>query len=102
MYTSTGQSCTTFVPAFPGGCPFHTSVGATTGVNEVAADFSSGGFSNVFARPSFQDSAVSAYLSALGNTNSGRFNPNGRAFPDVAAQGENVEIVDGRSSHLGH
>ncbi|KAK7439369.1 hypothetical protein VKT23_017593 [Stygiomarasmius scandens] len=94
------QSCTTFVPAFPGGCPFHTSVGATTGVNEVAADFSSGGFSNVFARPDFQDSAVSAYLSALGNTNSGRFNPNGRAFPDVAAQGENVEIVDGGRAGL--
>ncbi|THU80130.1 family S53 protease [Dendrothele bispora CBS 962.96] len=94
------QSCTTFVPAFPGGCPFHTSVGATQGVNEVAADFSSGGFSNVFTRPSYQASAVTAYLNALGNTNSGLFNPNGRAFPDIAAQGENVEIVSGGQAGL--
>ncbi|KAF5352182.1 hypothetical protein D9758_009222 [Tetrapyrgos nigripes] len=94
------QSCTTFIPAFPGGCPFHTSVGATQGVNEVAADFSSGGFSNVFARPSYQSGAVTTYLNALGNTNSGKFNPSGRAFPDIAAQGVNVEIVDGGSAGL--
>ena len=70
-----------------------TSVGATTGITETAADFSSGGFSNIFARPSYQSSAVSSYLSALGSTNSGKFNTSGRAFPDVAAQGENVEIA---------
>ena len=62
-------------------------------MTETAASFSSGGFSNIFARPSYQDDAVAAYLSKLGSTNSGRFNPAGRAFPDVAAQGENVEIV---------
>ena len=70
-----------------------TSVGATTGVTETSASFSSGGFSAIFARPSYQDAAVSAYLTALGNTNSGRFSRNGRAFPDIAAQGDNVEIV---------
>jgi subtilase family serine protease len=76
-----------------------TSVGATTGINpEVAATFSSGGFSNTFTRPSYQSSAVSSYLSKLGSTNSGRFNTGGRAFPDISAQGENVEIfVDGQS-----
>ena len=70
-----------------------TSVGATTGVPETSASFSSGGFSNIFAQPSYQASAVSAYLTKLGNTNSGKFKPTGRAFPDIAAQGENVEIV---------
>ena len=70
-----------------------TSVGATTGITETAASFSSGGFSNIFAQPSYQASAVSGYLSALGSTNSGKFNKTGRAFPDVSAQGENVEIV---------
>ncbi|KAL5512352.1 hypothetical protein ACEPAG_3344 [Sanghuangporus baumii] len=87
--------CTNFLPTFPSGCPFMTSVGATTGIDETAADFSSGGFSNIFTQPSYQSSAVSSYLTALGNTNSGRFNRNGRAFPDVSAQGENVEIVVG-------
>lgn len=70
-----------------------TSVGATTGVPETSADFSSGGFSNVFTRPSYQSAAVTAYLNTLGNTNAGKFNTGGRAFPDVAAMGDNVEIV---------
>ncbi|KAF5314952.1 hypothetical protein D9619_007616 [Psilocybe cf. subviscida] len=85
---------------FPSGCPFMTSVGATTGVTETAADFSSGGFSNFFGRPSYQASAVSSYLTALGSTNSGKFNTSGRAFPDVSAQGENVEIVVGGQTGL--
>lgn len=71
-----------------------TSVGATQGINpETAADFSSGGFSNVFARPSYQSTAVSKYLTALGSTNSGKFNTSGRAFPDIATQGVDFEIV---------
>ncbi|THU96529.1 family S53 protease [Dendrothele bispora CBS 962.96] len=92
------QDCGTgaFIPAFPGGCPFHTAVGATQGVNETAAFFSSGGFSNVFSRPWYQDYAVTTYLDALGNdTYAGLFNRSGRAFPDIAAQGVNVEIVSG-------
>ncbi|ESK96314.1 protease s8 tripeptidyl peptidase [Moniliophthora roreri MCA 2997] len=94
------QSCTTFVPAFPGGCPFHTAVGSVEGVTETSSSFSSGGFSNVFARPSYQASAVSSYLSAIGSLNSGRFNANGRGFPDVAAQGNNIEIVVGGRAGL--
>ncbi|EJF57638.1 family S53 protease-like protein [Dichomitus squalens LYAD-421 SS1] len=92
---SQSQSCTTFIPTFPSGCPFLTSVGATTGITETAADFSSGGFSAIFSQPSYQSSAVSTYLTALGSTNSGKFTKTGRAFPDVSAQGENVEIADG-------
>lgn len=70
-----------------------TSVGATTGVPETSASFSSGGFSNFFATASYQETVVSAYLTKLGNTNSGKFNRTGRAFPDVSAMGDNVEIV---------
>lgn len=90
---SQSASCKNFVPTFPSGCPFMTSVGATTGTTETSATFSSGGFSNFFGRPSYQSSAVSTYLTALGSTNSGKFNTSGRAFPDVSAQGQNVEIV---------
>ncbi|KAK0192116.1 family S53 protease-like protein [Armillaria mellea] len=95
-----GETCTTFIPAFPGGCPFHTSVGATQGVTETSASFSSGGFSNVFTRPSYQATAVSTYLTALGSTNAGKFNTAGRAFPDIAAQGNDVEIVVGGRAGL--
>ncbi|PBK67922.1 family S53 protease-like protein [Armillaria solidipes] len=95
-----GETCTTFIPAFPGGCPFITSVGATQGVAETAASLSSRGFSNTFAPPSYQASAVSTYLTALGNTNAGRFNTTGRGFPDVAAQGIDVLIVSGGVGYL--
>lgn len=91
---SQSSNCRTFVPTFPSGCPFMTSVGATTGTGpETAASFSSGGFSNFFAQPSYQSSAVSSFLTKLGSTNKGKFNTTGRAFPDISAQGENVEIV---------
>ncbi|RPD54221.1 family S53 protease [Lentinus tigrinus ALCF2SS1-7] len=81
---------TTFGPTFPSGCPFLTSVGGTQGVApEVAASFSSGGFSNIFARPSYQDGAVQQYFGQLGSTNAGLFNTSGRGFPDISAQSVN-------------
>ncbi|KAM5542033.1 hypothetical protein V8D89_004343 [Ganoderma adspersum] len=89
------DTCTLFIPTFPSGCPFVTSVGASQGVPEVAADLSAGGFSNIFSTPDYQASAVYEYLSALGNTYEGRFNPSGRAYPDVAVQGVAYEIVLG-------
>ncbi|KAF7300305.1 Peptidase S53 domain-containing protein [Mycena chlorophos] len=90
---SQSQSCTTFIPTAPSGCPFVTSVGATQGFPETAASFSSGGFSNFFPTPSFQSADVASFLSKLGNTNSGKFNASGRGFPDVSFQGVNFEIA---------
>jgi tripeptidyl-peptidase-1 len=109
------DECTTFRANVPGDCPWCvvcpnnaldflipnicarriTSVGATTSYPEVAANFSSGGFSNLFARPAYQDAAVSAYLARLGSTNAGLYNASGRAYPDVAALGDNVQIEVG-------
>ncbi|KAI0356301.1 family S53 protease [Trametes cingulata] len=86
--------CTDFVPTFPNHCPFVTSVGATTGfAPESAASLSSGGFSNYFARPSYQNSAVSNYLSGIGSEYAGLYNSTGRGFPDVSAQGIKVEYI---------
>jgi tripeptidyl-peptidase I len=48
--------------------------------------------------PLDQASAVAAYKSAIGSTYSGKYNTTGRGFPDVAAQGESVEIVSGGST----
>lgn len=67
-----------------------TSVGGTENISpEITAFFSSGGFSNIFPRPSYQDDAVQGYLSQLGSTNAGLFNTSGRGFPDVSAQANN-------------
>ena len=91
------NTCTTFVPTFPSGCPYLTSVGSTHGINpETAADFSSGGFSNYFEMPSYQASAVKGFLSKYApDYGPTVWNDTGKArgFPDVAAIGTNLEIV---------
>jgi len=93
---SSDGSCTAFTPSWPSGCPYVTSVGATGGhFPEIAANFSSGGFSNYFPTPAWQSGSVSSYLGQLAGANSGMFNSSGRAFPDVSAQGMNVAWVNG-------
>ncbi|KAJ5960671.1 Peptidase S8/S53 subtilisin/kexin/sedolisin [Penicillium vulpinum] len=93
--TNDGKNTTHFPPQFPAACPWVTSVGATTHTApEKAVYFSSGGFSDLWDRPTWQDDAVEAYLGTLGDTWSGLFNPAGRAFPDVTAQGQNYAIYN--------
>ncbi|KAJ7133390.1 family S53 protease [Mycena epipterygia] len=90
------QTCTTYQAAFPAGCPFLTAVGSVHGTSpETASTFSSGGFSNYWGAPDYQSTAVAAFLKAQGTTNKGLFNASGRGYPDVSAQGENVQIVSG-------
>ena len=79
---------------------------------EVAANFSGGGFSNYFARPSYQNSVVSSYLQNVGSQYSGLFkcacyfdsgdltmltgtviSTTGRGYPDISAQAANFQIV---------
>jgi tripeptidyl-peptidase I len=95
-----GSRCTnnTFIPTFPSVCPYVTSVGGTfdIGANERATNFTTGGFSNLFPRPAYQDAVVSSYLSnSLPSDFAGDFNRSGRAFPDVAFQSLNFAIVVG-------
>ncbi|WEW55299.1 vesicle formation at the endoplasmic reticulum [Emydomyces testavorans] len=94
--TNDGKNTTRFLPVFPAACPFLTSVGGTTGINpEAAVHFSSGGFSDRYSRPFYQESAVKRYLhQELGDRWKGLYNPAGRGFPDVAAQAEHFAVVD--------
>ncbi|KAL1963005.1 hypothetical protein VTN77DRAFT_8753 [Rasamsonia byssochlamydoides] len=89
-----GKNQTRFLPQFPASCPWVTSVGATQGMQESAASFSSGGFSDLWRRPAYQNEAVEAYLQKLGDQWKGLFNPEGRGFPDVSAQGVNFAVYD--------
>ncbi|KAF2477048.1 tripeptidyl-peptidase-like protein [Lindgomyces ingoldianus] len=90
-----GKNTTRFLPIFPASCPYVTSVGGTTNVSpEQAVSFSSGGFSDRWPRPSYQDAAVTDYLKKLGSRWEGLYNPNGRGFPDVAAQGTRYRVID--------
>lgn len=101
--TNDGTSRTRFLPEFPPGCPFVTSVGGVSGVNpERATGFSGGGFSDLFARPSYQDHAVRGFLSQIGSQWKGLYNPNGRGIPDVSAQSSQFVVRDhGLYLHVG-
>ncbi|KAG8220430.1 peptidase S8/S53 domain-containing protein [Butyriboletus roseoflavus] len=98
-----------FNPSFPPTCPYVTSVGATQlSPGKAVVDgedaceeiiYSSGGFSNYFAMPDYQEDTVSAYLT---NTPpaypSDIWNSTGksRAYPDISANGANyVVAIDG-------
>eukprot|EP00966_Prymnesium_polylepis_P018168 419128-Prymnesium_polylepis.1 len=60
---------------------------------DVAQFASGGGFSNFAPTPSYQQSAVKGYLaSGIALPPSSYFNSSGRAYPDVAAMGNNYLI----------
>ncbi len=56
------------------------------------------GFSWQFPTPSYQTAAVRAYLAANSNAANfpppGSFNPNGRAYPDVASLADQIPMVE--------
>ncbi|USW48960.1 Putative peptidase S53, activation domain, Sedolisin domain, peptidase S8/S53 domain superfamily [Septoria linicola] len=96
---------TSFRPFYPASCPYVLTVEGTQKFNpEVVLEgivtegdptnYTSGsGFSDHFARPSYQDHAVSKSLAKLGKRNSGLYNRKGRAFPDVAAHGTTFNYI---------
>lgn len=113
--TNDGKNTSTFLPSFPDGCPYVTSVGATKDFNPEVAAFdplnnfaSGGGFSNYFKRPSYQDDnkVVKNYISSLGGEFAGLFNTSGRGYPDISAQGQSfvtiwngsIVLLDGTSA----
>jgi len=91
-----GKNTTEFLPNFPTSCPWVTSVGGTANFNpETAVErFASGaGFSNYFPAPDYQQKTVNKYVKSLHGKYDGLYNKSGRAYPDVAAQGNHDVIV---------
>jgi len=118
-------------PDFPAASPWITSVGATQldsptplangppvcngqgytcagGGNEVAVTYvdasfaSGGGFSNYSAMPTWQTSAVKAYLaSGVALPPATYYNSGNRGYPDVAAIGSNVLVYQGGVEPVG-
>ncbi|KAF4977797.1 hypothetical protein FZEAL_5763 [Fusarium zealandicum] len=106
-----GKKKTKFLPGFPSGCPYVTSVGGTeknrpevawsttfpkndTDNTPEATYTPGGGFSEHWPRPRWQDQAVKGYLKKYGNEWKGYFNPDGRAYPDVAALATGYQIMN--------
>ncbi|KXT17298.1 hypothetical protein AC579_526 [Pseudocercospora musae] len=100
-----GRKTPKFLPNFPCSCPWVTAVGSTTGFQpeKATSSFASGaGFSNYFPMPSYQNATVPRYIESLRGAYRGLYNPNGRAYPDVSAQGDHDVIVwNGRTSTMG-
>ncbi|TRM64249.1 peptidase S8/S53 domain-containing protein [Schizophyllum amplum] len=94
------QNCPRFEGAFPATCPFITAVGGTHNIPETAVALSSGGFSNFFGTPAYQKNATAAYVARIGSMYQGMYNASGRGFPDVAAIGDKVEIVNAGDAGL--
>lgn len=108
---------TVFIPNFPASCPYVTTVGGTfRQVPEVAVEildennstlsgfFSGGGFSNYFARPSYQNAQVEAYLPTVNTSylQNNYYNPAGRGYPDVSAQSWRYAVfINGTESRIG-
>ncbi|KAJ6437164.1 5-oxoprolinase [Purpureocillium lavendulum] len=90
-----GTNTTKFLPDFPASCPYVTSVGGTQGQGpEMAWNLSSGGFSEYWPRPAWQDAAISRYLGGLGDKWAGLYNHRGRGFPDVSIQALGYQMFD--------
>jgi tripeptidyl-peptidase-1 len=86
-----GKKTSQFTPQFPGTCPYILAVGGTVAVTpEIAWSASSGGFSNYFSRPLYQEFAVENYLTNHITPATKRYftpftNFAGRGFPDISA-----------------
>jgi tripeptidyl-peptidase-1 len=92
-----------FVPETPSSSPYVTAVGGTEPASgfpspgsESAIGLSSGGFSNRWAQPEWQKSAVTEYLGQSGlPAKSKGYNVSGRAYPDISAQATNFCVNPG-------
>lgn len=73
---------------------------ASTGTGSLIT--SGGGFSNVAPMPAWQANAVATYLaSGAILPGPGNFNPKGRAYPDISANGHNYVItIDGSNENV--
>jgi tripeptidyl-peptidase-1 len=61
--------------------------------SQIFLTFEGGSFSSYFARPKYQDAAVTAYLNSIASPPPSFFNSSGRAYNDLALLGDNVLIT---------
>jgi len=105
-----GLATPQFTPQFPGTCPFITAVGGTQSISpEVACYSGSGGFSNYFDRPLYQELAVLNYLqNHVSNATLAYYKPFTnvamRGSPDVSAHSLSpnyVVVIDNATAQTG-
>jgi tripeptidyl-peptidase-1 len=83
-----------YQPDYPVGCPWVTGVGGLSGNSpERAWVDGGGGFSNYFARPTWQATQVESWLTKNKDGKTQYYNTAGRGYPDVSAAAVGFEIV---------
>merc|ERR1711907_187246 len=89
-------------PSFPASIPYTLAVGGTyfqsgtSGEEQATTQFGSGGgFSYDYDVPSYQSSAVKAYMAKSPEIGTSKYATNGRASPDVSLLGEKFAIIIG-------
>merc|ERR1719445_2261356 len=94
------KRCNRFDAEWPAVSPYVTAVGGTwiepVSDTEVGWVYSGGGFSDVFKRPLYQETAIKSYLAnnASGNLPPFSFyNVSGRGIPDISAAATNYQLV---------
>jgi len=96
-------------PSFPASIPYALAVGSTffdsglSGEEVATTQFGSGGgFSYDYDMPSYQSSAVQAYLAMNPKTGTNTYAKTGRASPDVSLLGENFAVdISGQTIPIG-
>lgn len=92
-----------FIPTFPASCPWVTSVGALAPWGG-SATYSSGGFSNYFAAPSWQANSTAPYVqNVLANSSTipaSFYNASGRGIPDIALLGSRFPVITNGATSL--
>jgi tripeptidyl-peptidase-1 len=88
-------------PSFPASIPYALAVGSTffesglSGEEQATTQFGSGGgFSYDYSMPSYQATAVQAYMSKQPQIGSKKYAAGGRASPDVSLLGEQFAVED--------
>lgn len=96
-----------FVGQWPAASAWVTGVGGTEGGDtstpEHAWSGSSGGFSDRWARPSYQTDAIATYFKTVPKDkvpDSKYYNQTGAGFPDVSAQGNDFIVIN-NNQHVG-
>ncbi|CAK4033796.1 tripeptidyl peptidase A [Lecanosticta acicola] len=86
-----------FTPQFPASCPYITGVGEVNQSDPLVTwNISSGGFSNLFPRPWYQEEATERYFENYADKDALEyyrpfFNRSGRASPDLSLMGFSPE-----------
>lgn len=97
-----------YTPSFPASSPYVVAIGGTQGPEAAKTEIAcqadqggvittGGGFSTVFAAPSYQTSAVKGYFAGLSSSQkpASGYSTTGRGYPDISMAALNYEVVIG-------